>query len=525
MHLLTILAFAAVLWQAEETGQWLMVPKNDLWITLSAAAGMPLFITLASWMVSQRGLHLIRRGPSGLDEAHVFHQRVMFGLRIVALAWSSSLVFFTRWPAFFAWGRIQPAIQFLGDLVVLSPYMISFVLMWIVTFPLEKALREGDSPIPDPVDVAAGTHTWRFTTFMDFHLRHYLLVVAIPMTVILFAAGIANGYENQLMAATRLPFASDILVGTVATIMFITAPMMLRYIWQTEPLANGPLRERLESLCGRINLRCRDILVWKSDGMMINAAVMGLVPRVRYVMLSDALLETMSDDQVEAVFGHEAGHICRRHIQLFLVFAFGGWLITAGIMESMAQLALRMGWQSEQTAMLVQAGGVLVTVLIWGIGFGMLSRRFERQADLFGARCVASHLKACPEPCSVHRDDLAGADSVDRVCSTGASIFSSALDRVAILNGIPHEEWSWRHSSIGSRIRFLSSAASDPALAIRFESRLRRIRNFLIAGSAIGTCLGLLYWQSVSIPAILRLQQAGEKKATVVFVDLEATCC
>ena len=52
---------------------------------------------------------------------------------------------------------------------------------------------------------------------------------------------------------------------------------------------------------------------------MGNAAVMGLFPQVRYILLSDLLLETMTDEQVEAVFAHEVGHIVHRHMAWYVV--------------------------------------------------------------------------------------------------------------------------------------------------------------------------------------------------------------
>ena len=85
-------------------------------------------------------------------------------------------------------------------------------------------------------------------------------------------------------------------------------------------------------------------------------------------------------------------------------------------------------------------------------------------------------------------------------------MFSSALERVAILNGIPLEERSWRHSSIGSRIRFLASVAGDPGRAERFERQIRRVKKILLATAVIGSVLGAWYLMSVSQPAVFRLE-------------------
>ena len=74
------------------------------------------------------------------------------------------------------------------------------------------------------------------------------------------------------------------------------------------------------ALCRRVGMRYRDILLWRTQNNMGNAAVMGLVPQVRYILLSDLLLETMTESQIEAVFAHELGHIVHRHMAWYIVF-------------------------------------------------------------------------------------------------------------------------------------------------------------------------------------------------------------
>jgi STE24 endopeptidase len=175
-------------------------------------------------------------------------------------------------------------------------------------------------------------------------------------------------------------------------------------------------------------------------------------------------------------------------------------------MEAMARLAegSSSGWFLSPAG--IQTVGVATTVLYWGVGFGWLSRRFERQADLFGARCVApDEDDSCALPCSVHGDAQTASVADGRVCATGVALFASALDCVATLNGIPHEERSWRHSSIGSRIRFLASLAGDPGRAARFERLVERVKRGILATAITGSVLWLYYWTVVQEPVILRL--------------------
>jgi STE24 endopeptidase len=341
---------------------------------------------------------------------------------------------------------------------------------------------------------------------LSFNLRHHVLVIAVPLTLILFAADLLRGYERPLQTWSRWVWTPDILLGIFALGVFLMAPVMLARIWKTVPLEDGPVRERLEALCERIGLRCRDILAWHSDGMMINAAVMGVFAPVRYVLLSDGLLATMNVTQIEAVFGHETGHIRHRHMQYFLLFAFVGWLIVAGVMELLAWATATPEGTLTISSATIQGAGLAATVLVWGLGFGSLSRRFERQADRFGAWCVTPPPDQCSLPCSVHVGDQTALDTEGRVCATGVAVFASALDRVASLNGIPRDERSWRHSSIASRVRFLTSLAGDPARANRFERVIRRLKAGMLTAAIIGTAVCVYYWTVVPEPAILRLQ-------------------
>lgn len=493
MHIITILAFACLFWQAEEPGRWVLVAEQDIAATLTSVLLLPAVTGGAALLAVRRAGRLLERHPEAPHGAQLFHHRAAAVLRFAALVWFAGVVFFTRWAEWLAWGRISPALQIVGDAIVLLPFFAAQIALWVAAFPLERGMHAdafGEGPVPGP---PAGTRL-RLSRFLDFHVRHYLLVVAGPMSVVLFAANMTRGYEDQLQGWSGWVWMPDALLAAAAGLVFLAAPLMLRRIWRTTPLGAGALRQRLEAICERAGLRCRDILVWDSDGLMINAAVMGLLPRLRYVLLSDALLATMNAEQIEAVFGHEVGHVRHRHIQHFLVFAFVGWLLVAGIMELLSRLAGGDDAGSGASVLAIQGVGVAASVAFWGIGFGHLSRRFERQADLFGAQCVTPATGACRAPCGVHLPGGTTQGGPARVCMTGAEVFASALDRVAILNGIPHEERSWRHSSIGSRIRFLMSLAGDPRRAADFLRGIQRIKTAMLAVALVGACLSGYYW-------------------------------
>ena len=85
-------------------------------------------------------------------------------------------------------------------------------------------------------------------------------------------------------------------------------------------VAAGPLAPpALDTRLTASGFRFTDVLVWDTGQMMVNACVTGILPGFRYVLLSDALLESLSPLETAAVFGHEIGHVAHRH---FLYFAF-----------------------------------------------------------------------------------------------------------------------------------------------------------------------------------------------------------
>ncbi len=511
MHIHTIAAFAFLFWRMEAPSPWQLLTPPQSVLTALLAWGLPALLAAFTFISTRKTRRILLRTPDALGRAARFHHRSSSLLRLSLIAGFGVITLFTPWPDWFSVRGVAPALQVFADLLVLTPYFVSAISMWIIAYPIERILHGADESESVPGEPQV---RWRLSSYLDFQIRHHLLVIAGPMVLILFAANITHAYEDSLREWGGSVWTPDVLLGVAAAAVFLTAPFMLRRVWRTMPLDPGPLREKLTELCGRVGLRCREILVWKSDGLMINAAVMGIVPAARYVLLSDALLASMTQRQVEAVFGHEAGHVRHRHMQHFLVFAFVGWLVAGAATEVFSWWFNHTGRMTSNSLAVIQGIGLLITFIVWIIGFGWLSRRFERQADLFGARCVAPSATECHLPCSVH---LGGAErglEPDRVCATGAAVFASALDKVAAMSGIGHEEPSWRHASVGTRIRFLLSAAGDPNRALNFERLVRRVKATLMTLAIAGGAGAIWYWSIIRpihwVPGVQQTRQFAD---------------
>jgi len=114
---------------------------------------------------------------------------------------------------------------------------------------------------------------------------------------------------------------------------------------------------------------------------------------------------------------------------------------------------------------------------------------------LFGAKTVTPTAEGCDQPCYVHGTADATVTNRGALCSTAANVFAEALYRIAVLNGIPVEARSWRHSSIANRMRLLQEYSHNPTTTLRLERAVIFIKILLLFGTVVGLGIGLwLYW-------------------------------
>jgi len=286
------------------------------------------------------------------------------------------------------------------------------------------------------------------------------------------------------------PAAEPIELAVLGLLVLAISPLFIRLAWPTRSLPAGPLRNRLERVARRVGFRFNDLLVWDTGHLMVNACVTGVLPNFRYVLLTDALIDSLSPVEVAAVFGHELGHVAHRHLPFFGFFFLGslGLLALAtrvvalppawfeGLPWIPADQIARVGEFAEAALILGSLG-----VFFWLV-FGHLSRRFERQADVFGCKVVSCGVSECPPHFDLEEGThgLESANSLSpELCPVGIQIFSDALTKVAGQNGIDATARSWRHGSIANRLDFLRRLQTDPGGERFFQRSLRSFRLML----------------------------------------------
>jgi STE24 endopeptidase len=202
--------------------------------------------------------------------------------------------------------------------------------------------------------------------------------------------------------------------------------------------------------------------------------VMGIAGPLRYVLLTDALLESLSGEQVEAVMAHELGHIRRRHMAWLGVSGLAAILLASAGVGWAAWVLPWPALRSEAAQSVLFLAGLPLAIL-W---IGFVSRRFEWQADAFAVQ----HLSGARP----------GAGAV-AVSPDAVVAMSGALEMVARLNHIPRHRFSFRHGSIAARQRRLRGLLGRAADRLPIDRQARVLK--VVSGLAFVGAV-LLVWQA-----------------------------
>ncbi len=355
------------------------------------------------------------------------------------------------WGGWITTGLHLTRVPLVGPVLAYLPFVLALLAHWYGVYGLDQAMRmrhRAELVLQDQVNLP----TWTRRQYIVFNLRHNLLFIVLPGALLVLATDLL-----QLVGDRLSPPLSAAIGLVLAGCVFLFAPAMLVRVWRTDSLPPGAARDRLTILCRALKLKFRDIRLWQTGSVITNAGVMGLVGPVRYVVLSDAMLEFMPPEAVEAVFMHEAGHVVHHHILTMMVFTIGlGGLLTAAG-EAIGPLI----HVSEQFLPYLEAAWVAVAAVAWLLIFGRLSRLLERQADVFGA-CNCLH--AWYGQPMLTRERVA--------------LFNRSLLMVCRLNGMSATARNFRHGSIQSRVDYLTGlidAGQDEQQVNRQVRRVKRL--------------------------------------------------
>lgn len=289
----------------------------------------------------------------------------------------------------------------------------------------------------------------------EFASRQIRLLIPFSIPVILFSL-LIDLFALTGIAIDELPVGLILFSGLVfaLTLIILLPPLLIR-CWQCLPLEEGALHNQLEQLCTKAHFRHGGMKIWTVLNHAPTAAIIGVIPSLRYIVFTKRLLETQSSSAIEAILAHEIGHNFHRHLFFFPYILMGmavlGELLASffgtGISLSIATLEKlypSQPWPTLESFIYLFFAAVLIIIYVRFV-FGYFSRLFERQADLYGLKL-----------------------------GLPASAMIEALDGVAIASGNTHDMPSWHHYSISQRIQFLQAVTVKPGLVEKHNLRVHR---------------------------------------------------
>ncbi len=334
----------------------------------------------------------------------------------------------------------------LSQLLISIPVLVPVVAYWSIVAKTEDRHIQALHGTNDIADQHNRSRRWKDNlSIVWIQIRQMILLPAIPVMVILLI-------DDTLKLFPSASHYRVVLFGSLVAMLPFILPLILRQLWRLESLDDGETRERIQSLIDRIEVNVSDICLWRTGNRCVNAAVAGAFRRSRILLITDALLDSFSETELDAVVAHEMAHVKHRHVPTML------WsLVAAGLTAVMcSQIVEQNSWDAfstEQTSLLI-----LIPVLAtWLLLHRFISRSFEHQADLV----------ACE-----HLSEIDNSASPANLPDSSFTSFVAMLQKLAPVGATGSDWW---HPSITSRIATLQEIKSDPTRRRAFEARITAI--------------------------------------------------
>jgi len=238
-------------------------------------------------------------------------------------------------------------------------------------------------------------------------------------------------------------------------------------------------------------------MIWPLfEGQSLTAGIMGLIRRFRYILITPALIKTMTSEEVDAVIAHEIGHVKKYHLQLYILLLLGFAPLAQISMLPIQYFLLKSdflyyvidfssnGPQAVLGFMSAVLPSFLLMIIYFRFVFGFFMRNFERQADIQ----VFSAMESCWPLVRV-------------------------LEKIAWLAGGIRDLPCWHHFSIAQRVDFLKQCQENHSSIRKHNLKVYR---YLALYLVIVTASLFALWK---IPAPLPEGAPLERYMEAIFLD------
>jgi Zn-dependent protease with chaperone function len=245
------------------------------------------------------------------------------------------------------------------------------------------------------------------------------------------------------------PFGQMLFYGIFLCVLVIFIPALIKYFWECRPFESTEKTEQLKQFLKDMGFKYAGLFRWSIfEGRMLTAAIMGFIPRFRYILVTDSLMDSLSEEELKAVLAHEAGHAKYRHLIFYVIFLIGYMFLSYGLTDIFTVLLASSPYFIKSTGegatglnvfyMALSIPILLSMFIYFRFIFGFFMRNFERQADLYSAVVMGS-----PFPTI------------------------NSLEKIGLHGGNVRNLPSWHHFSIRERVECLLNTIKEPGLIRR----------------------------------------------------------
>jgi len=261
-----------------------------------------------------------------------------------------------------------------------------------------------------------------------------------------------NAFKSMLDSVVGENIQFVILLILIA----LFAPKFIKRLWRCVPLPEGIYRDCIDATCREAGIGYSNILYWPIfGGKMITAGVMGLAKKFRYILVTHALIETLSLEELRGVIAHEIGHVKKRHLIKYFISVLLFSFVIVNIVNSGLFMCYKfLGFDHFHMAtILFTCFMILFLVVYFRLIFGYFMRNFEREADIFAFQMIGS-----------------------------ATPLISAFNKITYYSGRPASQPNWHHFSIAQRISYLERCETNPEWINHHDRKVKRSMAAYIVG-------------------------------------------
>jgi len=372
-----------------------------------------------------------------------------------------------------------PKAFFLQELLGLAYFFIFFWVFWRGSFKYYAAIFQ-----------SALTRDEYVKSQLKFNvpiLAPWFLISLLFVTSEYFLTHFGISISQNLKDFIVLP------VFFIVTAIFL--PVIIKMMWGCKALKDSEQQRELDEFCHNQGLKYQSLLEWNVfEGKIFTAGIMGLIPQLRYILITPVMLQYLTMEELKAVLAHEIGHNKNHHMSFYLLFFLGFILISINYPDLMFLAVAYMTTVDTGNYLTFFATNspyfsliwitipiVILLVIYFRLFYGLFSRAFEREADAHSVLTMGN----------------------------GDGIISS-LEKIGVYSGNIRDMPNWHHYSIRERVDFIQECCDEPATITRHK---KKVRNLKIGYVVFFVCLIGLTFYMKSINTKQNLQFAIIERA------------